>query len=255
MGDVASQCDEDDKRKHLMKKRFAIPLSLFGGFIGLNILVFGTIAADNRKCLEENRCTESAKHYTDDIGNLKEYLRDEVLKEHPAFKAAVAKIQAEHKEKRDKQAAEQAAEQARLKAEAEKEAEYEAKGLYNGITKGIKVNKGEEKNYATCLESRRGAIDMGLDHTVYDCDRVATWVDPIKKRVAWLDRNGDVMGMTWKCERDVIKPYLKDPGSYKHVDSKIVKYDPEADKGTLKVTYRAKNSFGGYAFGESSCVF
>ena len=63
------------------------------------------------------------------------------------------------------------------------------------------------------------------------------------------------MAMTWKCERDVIKPQLKDPDSYKHANTSIKSYDPDKNQGTITVTYRAKNSFGGYVIESTGCVF
>lgn len=249
-----------------MKKRYAIPLGIAGGFIAMCGFAQSSIYKMEQDCHVKNQCMEVARLYTNDMGDIQEWMRNEPLRAYPPFQRAVAKIQAEYAEARAERAAREAKakaaaeakaaqEKAAAEAKAAKEARYEAKGLYKGITKGIKVNKGEEENYANCLEARKMEIDLGRDPMNYDCDKVATWVDPIEKRVAWEKRNGGVMGMTWKCERQIIKPQLKDPGSYQHIRSEVAGYEPQKDQGVIEVSYRAKNSFGGYVVSQTPCVF
>ena len=62
--------------------------------------------------------------------------------------------------------------------------------------------------------------------------------------------------MTWSCE-DAIKAKLKDPDSYKTADSYFYKgsKDIESEMVRAEISYRAKNSFGGYVMGDAICGF
>ena len=62
--------------------------------------------------------------------------------------------------------------------------------------------------------------------------------------------------MTWRCE-DAIKAKLKDPDSYRTADSSFYKgsKDIESEMVRTEISYRAKNSFGGYVMGDAICGF
>ncbi len=57
----------------------------------------------------------------------------------------------------------------------------------------------------------------------------------------------NTIGNTWACE-DKLRPTLKDPGSYQRTGDY---HSKSGDKTTI--TYRAKNSFGGYTDGSFTC--
>ena len=58
------------------------------------------------------------------------------------------------------------------------------------------------------------------------------------------------------CE-DAIKSKLKDPDSYMTADSFFYKgsKDIESEIVRAEISYRAKNSFGGYVMGDATCGF
>ena len=62
--------------------------------------------------------------------------------------------------------------------------------------------------------------------------------------------------MTWRCEEG-IKAKLKDPDSYRTADSYLYKgsKDNESEMVRAEISYRAKNSFGGYVMGDATCGF
>ena len=61
----------------------------------------------------------------------------------------------------------------------------------------------------------------------------------------FLSGGDNQIASVWACER-VIKQRLKDPGSYQFIS------DLHTEDETI-ITYRAKNSFGGYAESTASC--
>ena len=62
--------------------------------------------------------------------------------------------------------------------------------------------------------------------------------------------------MNWHCEEG-IKAKLKDPDSYRTADSYLYKgsKDNESEMVRSEISYRAKNSFGGYVMGDATCGF
>ena len=86
-------------------------------------------------------------------------------------------------------------------------------------------------------------------------EQVAAKPEPLtfeQKAQRAVDKNS--LSMRWSCEK-AIKKQLRDPGSYQAVS---VRYWPSMEETALvhtKISYRAKNGFGGYAVGGANCHY
>ena len=63
--------------------------------------------------------------------------------------------------------------------------------------------------------------------------------------------------MVWRCD-DAIRPQLKDPRSFERIDARFVPAVVKEASGQVvdvRLTFRARNSFGGYAGGFGRCGF
>ena len=72
-----------------------------------------------------------------------------------------------------------------------------------------------------------------------------------------MGQQGKKTLMVWRCD-DAIRPQLKDPGSFERIDATFVPSVVKEAPGQVvdvRLTFRARNSFGGYAGGFGRCGF
>ena len=104
-------------------------------------------------------------------------------------------------------------------------------------------------DYEACVYNREqvNQVQPGLGDKSYNCERVRTWRSPADR----VKAAGGKTALIRKCEAS-FKPSLKNPGSYRYVNGHVVASENQL---TVKVSYRARNSFNALVPETFTCTF